>query len=172
MHMPPNTRGIIKGKGRLGQLVHKKSASLGRLRREKNIQNRFPTFGFSTRSIWHIFFSERPVSVFGFIPGFSVFVKSPVSVPVSAPEMHQKHRKSLPNGRQQGGAFGAAPRGGASCRPLGFCCLPFGKDFLSFRCTSGTETSTETGDFTKTLKPGMKPESETCLSKNFLCHMW
>ena len=28
-----------------------------------------------------------------------------------APEMHQKHRKSLPNGRQQGGAFGAAPLG-------------------------------------------------------------
>ena len=25
--------------------------------------------------------------------------------------MHQKHRKSLPNGRQQGGAFGAAPLG-------------------------------------------------------------
>ena len=27
------------------------------------------------------------------------------------PEMSPKHRKSLPNGRQQGGAFGAAPRG-------------------------------------------------------------
>ena len=35
-----------------------------------------------------------------------------------------KHGKSLPNGRQQGGAFGAAP--------LGFCCLPIGKDFLRF----------------------------------------
>ena len=30
-----------------------------------------------------------------------------------------KHRKSLPNGRQQGGAFGAAQGGGASRRPLG-----------------------------------------------------
>ena len=59
--------------------------------------------------------STKKVSVSGFIPGFSVFVKSPVSVPVSvpvsAPETHRKHRKSLPNGKQQGGAFGAAPRG-------------------------------------------------------------
>ena len=28
-----------------------------------------------------------------------------------APEIRPKHRKSLPNGRQQGGAFGAAPLG-------------------------------------------------------------
>ena len=72
---------------------------------------------------WHKIYSGRPVSVSGFIPGFSVFVKSPVSVPVSAPEMHRKHRKSLPNGRQQGGAFGATPRARrfacASRRPLG-----------------------------------------------------
>ena len=33
--------------------------------------------------------------------------------PERAPEMMQKHRKSLPNGRQQGGAFGAAPKGAA-----------------------------------------------------------
>ena len=80
----------------------------------------------------------RPVSVSGFIPGFSVFVKSPVSVPVSAPEMHRKHRKSLPNGRQQGGAFGAAPRGRRFAPPpWGSCCLPFGKDFLCFWCISG-----------------------------------
>ena len=31
--------------------------------------------------------------------------------PERAPEMMPKHRKSLPNGRQQGGAFGAAPKG-------------------------------------------------------------
>ena len=31
--------------------------------------------------------------------------------PERAPEMMPKHRKSLPNGRQQGGAFGAAPLG-------------------------------------------------------------
>ena len=31
--------------------------------------------------------------------------------PERAPEMRPKHRKSLPNGRQQGGAFGAAPFG-------------------------------------------------------------
>ena len=36
-----------------------------------------------------------------------------------APEIRPKHRKSLPNGRQQGGAFGAAQGGGASRRPLG-----------------------------------------------------
>ena len=33
--------------------------------------------------------------------------------PGRAPEMMPKHRKSLPNGRQQGGAFGAAPKGAA-----------------------------------------------------------
>ena len=33
--------------------------------------------------------------------------------PERAPEMMPKHRKSLPNGRQQGGAFGAAPKGAA-----------------------------------------------------------
>ena len=31
--------------------------------------------------------------------------------PEWAPEIRPKHRKSLPNRRQQGGAFGAAPRG-------------------------------------------------------------
>ena len=31
--------------------------------------------------------------------------------PERAPEMTPKHRKSLPNGRQQGGAFGDAPKG-------------------------------------------------------------
>ena len=31
--------------------------------------------------------------------------------PERAPEMMPKHRKSLPNGRQQGGAFGGAQRG-------------------------------------------------------------
>ena len=35
--------------------------------------------------------------------------------------MHQKHRKSLPNRRQQGAAFGGAPRGAAlRGDPLGF----------------------------------------------------
>ena len=33
--------------------------------------------------------------------------------------MHQKHKKSLPNGRQQCGAFGAAPRGRRFAPPLG-----------------------------------------------------
>ena len=33
--------------------------------------------------------------------------------PERAPEMMPKHRKSLPNGRQQGGAFGADPKGAA-----------------------------------------------------------
>ena len=63
------------------------------------------------------------------------------------------------------------PKGAAreARRPLGAapkappCCLPFGKDFLCFRCISGAEPGTETGDFTKTLKPGMKPETETGL---------
>ena len=41
----------------------------------------------------------------------------------------------------------------------------YSKDFLCFRCISGAETGTETGDFTKTLKPGMKPETETGLSE-------
>ena len=55
-----------------------------------------------------------------------------------APEMRQKHRKSLPNGRQQ-----EPQGGGAKRRPLGAapkappCCLPFGKDFLCFWCISG-----------------------------------
>ena len=57
-----------------------------------------------------------------------------------APEIMPKHRKSLPNGRQQSGAFGAAPRGGASRRPLGFCCLRFGKDFLCFGMISGAHS--------------------------------
>ena len=89
-------------------------------------------------AMWHKIYSGRPVSVSGFIPGFSVFVKSPVSVPVSAPEMHRKHRKSLPNGRQQ-----EPQGGGAKRRPLGAapkappCCLPFGKDFLCFGLISG-----------------------------------
>ena len=49
-----------------------------------------------------------------------------------------KHRKSLPNGRQQGGAFGAAPRGRRFAPPpWGSCCLPFGKDFLCFGLISG-----------------------------------
>ena len=55
-----------------------------------------------------------------------------------APEIMPKHRKSLPNGRQQGGAFGAAPRGRRFAPPpWGSCCLPFGKDFLCFWCISG-----------------------------------
>ena len=33
--------------------------------------------------------------------------------PERAPEMMPKHRESLSNGRQQGGAFGAAPKGAA-----------------------------------------------------------
>ena len=53
------------------------------------------------------------------------------------------------------------PKGAAPKAPP--CCLPFGKDFLCFRCISWAETGTETGDFTKTLKPGMKPETETGL---------
>ena len=58
--------------------------------------------------------------------------------PERAPEMMQKHRKSLPNGRQQGGAFGAAPRGRRfALPPWVFCCLPFGKDFLCFGLISG-----------------------------------
>ena len=100
-----------------------------------------------------------------FHTGFSVFVKSPVSVAVSDPEMMQKDWKSLPNGRQQ------TPKGRRAKRasPLGAppkaapCCLPFDKDFLCIRCISGAETGTDTGDFTKTLKPGMKPETETGL---------
>ena len=50
-----------------------------------------------------------------------------------APEIRPKHKKSLPNGRQQ------EPQGGdAKRRPLGAapkappCCLPFGKDFSMF----------------------------------------
>ena len=39
----------------------------------------------------------------------------------------QKHRKSLPNGRQQ-----EPQGGGAKRRPLRFCCCPFVKDFLRF----------------------------------------
>ena len=55
-----------------------------------------------------------------------------------APEIRPKHRKSLPNGRQQGGAFGAAPRGRHFAPPpWGSCCLPFGKDFLCFGLISG-----------------------------------
>ena len=55
-----------------------------------------------------------------------------------APEIMPKHRKSLPNGRQQGGAFGAAPRGQRFAPPpWGSCCLPFGKDFLCLGLISG-----------------------------------
>ena len=58
--------------------------------------------------------------------------------------------------------FGGTPKGAAreARHPFGVCCLPFGKDSLCFRCISGAETGTETGFFTKTLKPGMKPETE------------
>ena len=43
-----------------------------------------------------------------------------------------KHRKSLPNRRQQG-APSTPPKGAAlRAAPLGSCCLPFGKDFLCF----------------------------------------
>ena len=43
-----------------------------------------------------------------------------------------KHRKSLPNRRQQG-APSAPPKGAAlRAAPLGSCCLLFGKDFLCF----------------------------------------
>ena len=49
-----------------------------------------------------------------------------------------KHRKSLPNGRQQGGAFGARPRGRRFAPPpWGSCSLPFGKDFLCLGLISG-----------------------------------
>ena len=48
-----------------------------------------------------------------------------------------KHRKSLPNRRQQG-APSALPKGAAlRAAPLGSCCLPFGKDFLSFASLPG-----------------------------------
>ena len=59
--------------------------------------------------------------------------------PERGPEMMPKHRKSLPNGRQQGGAFGAAPRGRRFAAPpaWGSCCLPFGKDFRCFCLISG-----------------------------------
>ena len=55
-----------------------------------------------------------------------------------APEIKPKHRKSLLNGRQQGGAFGAAPRGRRFAPPpWGSCRLEFGKDFLCFGLISG-----------------------------------
>ena len=55
-----------------------------------------------------------------------------------APEITPKHRKSLPHGRQQGSAKGAAPRGRRFAPPpWGSCCLPFGKDFLCFGLISG-----------------------------------
>ena len=55
-------------------------------------------------------------------------------------EIMPKHRKSLPNGRQQ-----KPQGGGAKRRPLGLgaapkappCCLSFGKDFLSFASLPG-----------------------------------
>ena len=57
--------------------------------------------------------------------------------PERDPKMRQKHWKSLPNGRQQGGAFGAAPRGRRFAPPPWVsACLPFGKDFLCFWCIS------------------------------------
>ena len=55
-----------------------------------------------------------------------------------APEIRPKHRKSLPNGRQQ-----EPQGGGAKRRPLGAapkappCCLPFGMEFLCFGLISG-----------------------------------
>ena len=55
--------------------------------------------------------------------------------------MDQKHRKSLPNGRQQ-----EPQGGGAKRRPLGAapkappCCLRFGKDFLCFGIISGAHS--------------------------------
>ena len=67
--------------------------------------------------------------------------------------------KAAPSAPPQGGGALRAPPTWGSCR------LPFGKDFLCFRYISGAETRTETGDFTKTLKPGMKPETETGLPK-------
>ena len=48
--------------------------------------------------------------------------------PELASEVTPEHKKSLPNGRQQGGAFGAAPRG--------LLLSSFGKDFLCFGLTS------------------------------------
>ena len=58
--------------------------------------------------------------------------------PEKAAEMMLKHRKSLPNTRQQGGPFGATPRGRRFAPPpWGSCCLPFGKDFLCFGLISG-----------------------------------
>ena len=55
-----------------------------------------------------------------------------------APEIRPKHRKSLPNGRQQGGAFGAAPRRRRFAPPpWGSCRFPFGKDFLCLGLISG-----------------------------------
>ena len=49
-----------------------------------------------------------------------------------------KHRKFLPNGRQQepqGGGAKRSPLGAAPKAPP--CCLPFGKDFLCFGLISG-----------------------------------
>ena len=58
--------------------------------------------------------------------------------PERVPEMTPKHMKSLPNGRQQGGAFGAAPRGRRFAPPpWGSCCLACGKDFQCFSLISG-----------------------------------
>ena len=61
--------------------------------------------------------------------------------PEWAPEMKQKHRKSLPNGRQQpkGAAHEArCPLGAAPKAPP--CCLPFGKDFRCFCFISGAHS--------------------------------
>ena len=52
------------------------------------------------------------------------------------PAIRPKHRRSLPNGRQQGGAIGAAPKGRRfASPPIGV--LPFGKDFRCFGLISG-----------------------------------
>ena len=55
-----------------------------------------------------------------------------------APEIMPKHKKSLPNGRQQEPQGGGAKRRPIEAAPQAPpCCLRFGKDFLCFWCISG-----------------------------------
>ena len=73
-----------------------------------------------------------------------------------APEVMPKHRKSLPNGRQQGGAFGAAHKGPALravpyTSPLGKLSESIGKRSESARKLS------ESANFIK-IEPERAPE--------------